>query len=372
VHAVSSGWRVTVSTSHRVRGAAVVAACAAVFLASSLSTPARAGSANPYPLDRVLRLQDVQMLGTHNSFHRRPARSIQPNEPADYEHPSLDVQLGRQGIRSLELDAYNAPSFPVFHSIIVDDQSNCPTLVACLRTVDTWSRANPGHLTLVLFVEPKALPTNANASIQAVIDSTVAEQNLANWDTVAFDRLDTTVRSAFGRSLVTPDEVRGKRATLRDAIVRDGWPTLGKMRGRVIVVLNVTGPLRDLYLTGAPSLQGKAMFVPSEPREPSAAIIKRDHPQPKHFPDFVRQNFLVKTRADADAVEARAADLIRATEAITSGATIIATDYPVPDPTIGDYRVELPGTAVARCNPVSAPPRCRDTALENARGLRNP
>jgi hypothetical protein len=355
-----------------VRLAAVVAATVGLILAASLVAPADAATKNPYPLDRVLRLQDVQMLGTHNSYHRRPARAIQPNEPADFGHPSLDVQLARQGIRSLELDAYNGPSFPVFHSIIVDDRSNCPTLAACLRTVNTWSRANPGHLTVVLFVEPKALPTNPDPGIQGVIDSTVAEQRLANWDAAALARLDKTVRSAFGRTLVTPDEVRGKRATLRDAILQDGWPTLGKVRGDVIVVLNVGGPLRDLYLTGAPSLEGKPMFVPSEPQEPSAAIIKRDHPQPKHFPDLVRQNFLVKTRADADAVEARANDLTRAIEAVTSGATIIATDYPVPDRTIGGYQVELPGTAVARCNPISAPPQCRDTALENARGLRNP
>jgi hypothetical protein len=355
----------------RLSAAAVVAVWISVVLAASPPVPADA-AASPYPLDRVLRLQDVQMLGTHNSYHRRPARVIQPNEPADFEHVALDVQLARQGIRSLELDAYNGPSFPVFHSIVVDDQSNCPTLGACFRTVDEWSRANPGHLTLVLFVEPKALPTNANPAIQAVIDSTTSAQRLANWDAAALDRLDRTARAVFGRRLVTPDDVRGKRATLRDAILKVGWPTLGKVRGGVLLVLNTSGPLRDQYLVGAPSLQGRAMFVPSEPTEPSAAIIKRDHPQPKHFPELVRENFLVSTRADADAVEARAGDLVRATEAITSGATIVVTDYPVPDTTIGPYRVALPGTAIARCNPISAPPRCRDTALENARGLRNP
>jgi hypothetical protein len=172
--------------------------------------------------------------------------------------------------------------------------------------------------------------------------------------------------------LVTPDEVRGKRATLRAAIRRDGWPTLGKVRGRVIVVANVAGDLRDAYLTGAPSLQGRAMFVPWAPDEPSAAIVKRDRPRPMQFSRLLGENLLVKTRADADAVEARAAEPARATAAIVSGATIVVTDYPVPDPTIGEYAVALPGTAVARCNPVTAPRRCRDTDVENARGLRNP
>ena len=198
------------------------------------------------------------------------------------------------------------------------------------------------------------------------------EQSLANWDAAGFERIDTTLRDVFRRKLVTPDEVRGKRATLRDAILRDGWPTLGKLRGRVLVLLNVTGGLRDLYLAGAPSLQKKAMFVPSAPTQPSAAIVKRDVPQPDEFPKLAQLNFFVKTRADADAVEARARDLTRATAAITSGANIVATDYPVPDPTIGDYVVDLPGTAVARCNPVTAPKRCRDTDLENSRGLQHP
>lgn len=353
-----------------VRTATVVAASVGLF-AVSLGSWASA-TTHPYPLDALLRLQDVQMLGTHNSYHLRPDRALQPNEPADFEHPPVDVQLADQGIRSLEFDAYNGPSFPVFHSLIVDDRSNCPTLGDCLHTVNRWSRANPGHLTLVLFVEPKALPTSPDPGIQGVIDTEVAQQGLANWDAVGLERLDATVRDAFGRALVTPDEVRGKRVTLRDAILGVGWPTLGKVRGGVLVVLNASGALRDLYLAGAPSLEGKAMFVPSQPSEPSAAIIKRDHPQPKHFPGLVRRNFLVKTRADADAVEARATDSTRALEAITSGATIITTDYPLPDPSIGDYKVELPGSAVARCNPISAPPRCRDNALENPRGLRNP
>ena len=102
------------------------------------------------------------------------------------------------------------------------------------------------------------------------------------------------------------------------------------------------------------------MFVPSDVAEASAAIIKRDVPLPNAFPRIERRNFLVKTRADANAVEARAGDLTRATTAIESGANVVATDYPVSDAALGPYVVDLPGTAVARCNPVTAPRWCRD------------
>jgi hypothetical protein len=349
-----------------------VAVVSLVVLAALTATAASASlerRANPYPRDDRLTLSDVQMLGTHNSYHVRPNRTIAPNEPADFEHPPLDVQLEQEGIRSFELDAFDSPTFPVMHSLFVDEGSTCPTLAECLHTVDGWSRRHPGHVPLILFVEPKALPVNADPAVQAIIDAEVAKRGLASWDAAALDRLDTLVRDVFGPTLVTPDEVRGKHATLRDAIRDDGWPTLGATRGGVLVVLSSTGVERDLYLAGAPSLQGRAMFVPSSPGDPYAAIVKRDTPQPGAFPRIVRQGFLVKTRADAEGVEARADDHSRAATALASGATVVATDYPVPDPKVGPYVVDLPGTAVARCNPVTAPSWCRDRDIENARGL---
>ena len=86
----------------------------------------------------------------------------------------------------------------------------------------------------------------------------------------------------------------------------------------------------------------------------------------------MRDHFLVRTRSDAEGVEARDDDLKRATTALESGATIVATDYPVPDPEIGTFAVDLPGKAVARCNPITAPKPCRSAWLENPAGLRRP
>jgi len=181
--------------------------------------------------------------------------------------------------------------------------------------------------------------------------------------------MDSTVRRVFGKSLITPDEVRGKRKTLRTAVVKDGWPTLAKTRGRVLVLFLASKDLLDAYLLNRPSLQHRPMFVPASPDDEYAAIIKRDTPDPA-FADLVRQNFLVKTAADADAVEARANNLTRATTALASGANVVSTDYPVADPAIGAYVVQLPGSAIARCNPVTAPQWCRDRDIENTRGLR--
>ena len=315
------------------RGGAWIACVGLVAVTAVVVTgDATPGRPDPYPLDSVLRLQDVQVLGTHNSYHERPDRPVLPLEPANYAHPPLNVQLAEEHVRSLEIDVFNEPKIPVMHSIMVDEQSNCPTLAACLRTVDAWSKANPGHLPVTLFIETKAIPTTTNRKTKRLIRQYATDHSLANWDGAGLARIEATVKRAFGRMLLTPDEVRGKRATLREAIVRDGWPTLRRTRGRVLVVLNAGRRLNGIYSKGAPSLQHKAMFVVSEPEDPSAAVISQDMPDQREFVSLVKDHFLVRTRSDAEGVEARADNLQRATTALDSGATIVATDYPVPDP----------------------------------------
>jgi Phosphoinositide phospholipase C, Ca2+-dependent len=327
---------------------------------------------DPYPLDKVLRVNHVQVLGTHNSYHVRPTRNMAADDASNYAHPPLDQQL-ESGIRSLEIDVQNGPGFPVYHSIIVDQSSNCATLEACLMTIAAWSSANPGHVPITVFVELKELPApNPNAIVQQVVDDFVKRNNLAPWDAAALDRLDAVVRAAFGNQLVTPDEVRGKHATLRAAITSSGWPTLAKTRGRVMVIFN-SRKLRETYLAGNPSGQGRPMFViaPSATR-PSAAFVSVAVPDAARIGSLLRQHMMIRTEADANGVEARSDDRTRATNAIESGAQVVATDYPLPDPTVGPYVVKLPTTAIARCDPVTAPKRCRDRDVENPAGLANP
>jgi len=172
------------------------------------------------------------------------------------------------------------------------------------------------------------------------------------------------VRRAFGRSLVTPDEVRGSFPTLRRAVIRRGWPTLDAMRGGVVAALWAEQPVLDLYLSGAPSLEGRAMFVPATPDMPSAALVKMDVPDRQLLDTLLRQHFVVRAQADAFTAEARANDSARAQKAITGGAHVVSTDFPVADPAIGAYLVALPGAVGARCNPLTAPSWCRTRDVE--------
>ena len=38
--------------------------------------------------------------------------------------------------------------------------------------------------------------------------------------------------------LITPDDVQGRYPTLREAVLKHGWPTLGASRGRFLFALD--------------------------------------------------------------------------------------------------------------------------------------
>jgi len=331
---------------------------AAVVVVAAVSGAAQSAGANR--LDSKLRTNQVQVLATHNSYHVQQDVPIASSPTTQYTHAPLDQQLDL-GVRGFEIDAVNAPDgqFPVLHSPVVDNTSNCTPIAQCLQVTRTWSKAHPGHAPIFILLEPKDDP------IDHVLDP-----QLRTFDAAGLDQLDAIVRSALGRQLITPDSVRGKAKTLRRAVTGRGWPTLGKTRGKVLVALNTGGPIRATYLQGHPSLERRAMFVTADERSPAAAVIKVDDPDEQRIQQLVKGGFIVRTRADADLVEARANDVTRRDLALRSGAQIVSTDFEVAVPTIGDYVVQIPGGTPARCDPVNAPKNCRPSDVENPRQLK--
>ncbi|MDH3300361.1 MAG: phosphatidylinositol-specific phospholipase C1-like protein [Acidimicrobiia bacterium] len=356
--------------------------------------------------DDCLRVNYVQVLGTHNSYHIEPRllllqfiATLNPEAAAsiEYTHRPLGEQLEILGIRQLELDVYVDPDpgrfalplgqlvFPanppqpdpvklpllgpglkVLHVPDVDFETRCLTFVACLQQLEDWSDANPGHLPVMVQVEAK--------DDAAIIPPGVLPPGLPDPVTpVPFgpselDGLDAEIRSVFGEhQLITPDLVRGDRATLEEAVLIDGWPTLNETRGRFLFTLDNEGTERDLYIAGHPSLEGRVMFTSSPPGTPEAAFVKLNDPvaDGELIKSLVAAGYIVRTRADADTVEARFGLTVRRDAALASGAQFVSTDYPEADPAFGTgYLVDLPGGDVARCNPVLSPPGCDPSTLE--------
>jgi hypothetical protein len=123
-------------------------------------------------------------------------------------------------------------------------------------------------------------------------------------------------------------------------------------------------PYRSRYLSGHPSLRNRVLFTNSAPGRADAAFVDVDDPRKagaQRIRRLVRRGYMVRTRADADTVEARANDTRRATRALNSGAHWVSTDYPAPGMAsrfASPYVVQLPSGSVARCNPVTAPASC--------------
>jgi hypothetical protein len=345
--------------------------------------------------DRCVSLNQVQVLGTHNSYHIQPDPTLINlyvlfDETAvqwEYTHRPLEEQFELLGIRQIELDVYadptgglyaapfgfqlllndfearipelEAPGIKVLHVQELDYDTTCQSLVECLGIVKGWSDASPGHLPIMILVEAKdnLVPDPLDLGFTVPIEFGSAE----------FDDLDTEIRSVFPpEQIITPDEVRGSAPTLEEAVQSRGWPTLSESRGRILFALDNGGSKREAYLEGHPSLMGRVLFTNATPGQPDAAFVKVNEPRvdPDRIRELVRDGYIVRTRADADTLDARYNDTERRDAALASGAQYVSTDYPEPDLAFSEYQVTLPDGAPGRCNPVNAPPGCRSFALD--------
>jgi hypothetical protein len=212
--------------------------------------------------------------------------------------------------------------------------------VDCLNTVRAWSLANPGHVPISFLLEGK-------------VEALLLDPSVFPLDSAAFDRLDAEILSVFPRaSLVTPDDVRGDYPTLEAAVLERGWPLLDDVRGKVMFVLHESGRERDLYTEARPSLEGRPMFVRSEPGRPDAATLVVDTPRVDRIQELTRAGYWVRTRADSGIRPAPE----RLEQALASGAHVISTDFP-PGEACEDtgYVAAFPDGAPARLNSVHYP-----------------
>lgn len=347
-----------------------------------------------------VRLNHLQVIGTHNSYHLEasPAESAlrlsggYDDSAVAYSHLPVTEQLATQQVRQLEFDLFAdpdggrfatprlrqlagepahdpemlEPGTKVLHIQDYDYRSNCSSLVRCLQQVRDWSRIHRRHVPLAILLDFKDSP------LLAGLPATVP----LRWTAARMNDVDREIRSVFRRrELIVPDDVRRGRRTLGTAITRSGWPSLASARGKVMFLMANRGIHRSRYLAGHPSLARRVAFTNSTPGRPDAAFVEVSDPRgagTRRIRRLVRRGFVVRTRADADTVEARANDMTRARRALASGAQWVSTDFPATGtaaPFGSPYFVRPPGGSAARCNPVTAPLRC-SRPLERGVGAR--
>nr|WP_240979317.1 phosphatidylinositol-specific phospholipase C1-like protein [Streptomyces sp. HNM0574] len=341
----------------------------------------------------ALRMNQVQAMATHNSYHREVSfaeqRLMARHDPGFgtllYSHAALPVQLERQRVRGIELDVFpdpegglyadplirraaglpppagpewRKPGFKVLHWADFDYRTHCVTLRGCLRQVRDWSQRSPGHAPVPVLLELKRTDPEWERRGGAVSPP---------WDTAMLDALDAELREVFPESAtVTPDDVRRAGETLEESVLRHGWPRLAEARGSVMFLMdNDDASLQDAYRAGGrESLQGRMLFTDAEPGRPDAAFMKVNDPTGagrERIRKLVERGYYVRTRSDEPLTQARGGGTGRLRDALASGAQMVSTDFPVPGLAArygSDYVAELPpGEGTVRCNPVTAPPR---------------
>lgn len=365
---------------------------------SILASTALLGQGVPNAPAADVRLNQIQVIGSHNSYHVAPYPTVRDliaqaapgrADEIDYTHRPLAEQFSELRIRQIELDvhadpegglyaapkarallratggdagpdpnadgALSKPGLKVLHVPDFDYRTTTPTFVEALKQVRAWSKDHPRHVPIMILVELSEEP-GASRPVP--------------FDKAGLDAVDAEILSVFDRSeIITPDLVRGDCATLPEAIARQGWPRLDAVRGKVMFALDNEGSILELYLDGRPALRGRPMFASAAPGSPAAAWFKRNDP----IRDFdaiqrlVRDGYMVRTRADADTVQARRNDGSMRDKAMASGAQFVSTDYAEPNRKFSSYAVRLPGGVAARANPVSGRSAADAGDLEPAR-----
>jgi calcium-dependent phosphoinositide phospholipase C len=333
--------------------AAILAGCGGDSTTSGTTGTPDAGPTFHYAHDDTLRLNQFQAKGTHNSYHIAQPEAI---KALAYTHAPLDVQFREEGVRQIELDThynYQKEVYEVYHLGTIDEGTTCRLFVDCLKTIKTWSDANPAHLPIFIQIEPKDSPTKDES------------EDL-------FKRLEDEVLSVFPKErVVTPDSVRGSAKSVREGLAANGWPTLGEVRGKIIFFVDNSTGFREYYTHENKDLEGRLMFIDGEVDSPWAGVILANTPDTDaaKIAAALKANLIVRTRADGDNEEPYAGDTTHRDEAIASGAQMISTDYPVAVkgvPAMGAaYVVEIPEGTPARCNPVTAPKECASKDIED-------
>ncbi len=294
-----------------------------------------------YPLDDVLRVNHIQCKGTHNSTHIEPEFAV---EEWLYTHEPLPDQLEVHGIRQVELDVhYTAEgTFDVYHLPVLDQETTCGTLSGCLGELKAWSDAHPRHHLLFVLVEPK--------------DELDFQRPIVGH----YDELDQAILDVWPpERVMLPDDVRGEHATLRDALVAEGWPTLGETRQMAMFIMLDNEQHRDAYLAEHPNLEGRVLFARGGVGEPWASVLEGGSAEERLA--AAEEGYLVRGSADSTGLDDEA-NSAKAAQAMAGPAHFISSDFPYAQ---GEgYWFDLTGGVPSRCNPVTAPPACRAEDIE--------
>ena len=346
--------------------------------------------------DDCVRLNEIQLLGTHNSYHVAPPPAMlaalgRAGRDIEYTHRPLTEQLSQLGIRQFELDVFADPEggrFATPAAFRMVKGSN-PSVPSCSRArlqgdphagrrlshdvhdaegvpdrrSRSWSRANPWHVPIMVMIEAKDSPLVMTRSglgfVQACPHRRRRIPRPRRRDPIGVRRRPR--HHAGSRPRRPRDARRGDGSgRMADAAGGAGKDSLrARQHGRAPRRL----PARQSFARRPDAVRqlGSARTVGRVHQDERSAwrarrSASRSTSGPLPDSDARRHSRRPKREAEAPRDGTRRSARARSTSAPTIRSQVRS----------GRDTARLPGAErlAARCNPVNAPPGCRDEWLE--------
>jgi len=300
-------------------------------------TPKNEADLADFDLEKAIedgvKLNEIAILGTHNSYQRlataetRFAMNIVDTitfkkfglNTFDFQMDTLTGQL-EMGIRNVEidietLDKDNKIEFKVTHNTIVDNASSAYDFTKALTEIKMWSDNNPGHIPVIVIVEPKSFVIEING--------------MKKFSLGYAKELDKIIENTLGDSLLTPKDVLRNYASFKEMRENDDWISLKEAQGKILVLLHDCD-VTESYIALDESIKTQKMFPMlryDDRNESYTSFILENDPwnaDSRKAETIDECNLIVRTRAD------KYPDFSDERYEITEncGSQIITTDFP--------------------------------------------
>jgi hypothetical protein len=335
-----------------------------------------------YGQDTNVRLNDIRILASHNSYKKLPHPKVvkflsrfkkrlgEENNPIqlDYGHLPIETQMSDYNIRGLELDVYydpkgslyrkrkinrfiigqkvkvrdekmKQPGFKLLHIPDIDFETNYLTFIDALKSVKSWSKNNPNHSPIFINVEVKG----TSAADESKFLRILGFKRAIPMDSLAFISLNNEILSVFSDGeIYKPIQLQSNYNCIKDRIFSEGWPLLSECMGKIFFILQ--GNNEDIYRKILQNDKSLCMFAYDEPGASNTAFVIRNNSKNKEREiGLLSDYYIIRTRTDAGTIQARNNDYSDFVSALKSNAQIISTDYYKPDQRFSDFKIILKG-----------------------------
>ncbi len=281
-----------------------------------------------------VRYNEVAFIATHNSYQLPGVPALQKiftdletvtfglvdSSITSYCSDTLTGQFN-VGIRSIELDVETVVDgdnvrFVCSHSPLLDMTSTCYDFELALEEIKMWSDANPHHLPITVIIEPK--------------EFFLLENGMRFINLRYTNEIDRLLLEVFGDKLITPAEMMGDYASLKEMREADNWLSLEECAGKVVALLHDTDGVTKKYIRQDESIKTQAMFpmLRYKDRDKSYAsflIVNKPKDIAKNAQELIfEKNLVVRTRVDSYGSHNEEDRQLT----LGSGAQILSTDYP--------------------------------------------